>query len=247
MALHSARHGFSNPIHGIVLGRRRSSADDSHSSSSLEVVDVIPVCHEVPTKPIVDMALRLADAHLQLSNKEEGVGGGDKLQIVGWYTANSVASDSEELVPNVSACRIASSMAESSSNDGFVLLLLSVSHMVTLLDSKGNSSNNNTSICAVFERDGNTKTFTQKVDSSRITNASSTMGEVVSRALSAISNFSPEYGSMNGGDVAGGSSTEELVIYDYVDHVDGFKKREDLDEMDWIGNGAVNKFVSSRL
>ena len=67
MALHATKYGYSTPIHGIVLGKSSNSDDDG---SSLEVLDVVPVCHEVPTKPIVDMALRLTDAYLQQQQQE---------------------------------------------------------------------------------------------------------------------------------------------------------------------------------
>eukprot|EP00984_Skeletonema_dohrnii_P022259 scaffold11391_cov88-Skeletonema_dohrnii-CCMP3373.AAC.1 len=90
MALHSAKHGLSNPIHGIVIGKR--SGDDNNA---LEIVDAIPVCHEVPTKPIVDMALRFVDAHLQQQ-------GDDDLTIIGWYTSNASTLDDD--TPNLSAC-----------------------------------------------------------------------------------------------------------------------------------------------
>ena len=91
----------------------------------VEVLDVVPVCHEVPTKPIVDMALRLVDAHLSSGDGGEGGGeGGEKsrTRIGGWYTANACADangdddDDENSMPNPSACRIASSLAECSSS-----------------------------------------------------------------------------------------------------------------------------------
>ena len=146
MALHSIKHGFSNPIHGIVLGKAEGS--------SLNIVDAVPVCHEVPTKPIVDMSLRLTDAYLQ--QQKPGV------KIVGWYTANANASTNEDELPNGSACKIASSMAEccSDDNEQFVLLLISTSKLVDYSTTK-------TTICTVYEKDTR-RAFTQKVDDSRV-------------------------------------------------------------------------------
>jgi hypothetical protein len=60
MALHATKHGLSeNQVHGIVLGRTvNSGGGDGGTSVAVSVTDVVPVCHEAPTKPIVDMALR---------------------------------------------------------------------------------------------------------------------------------------------------------------------------------------------
>ena len=227
MALHSARHGFSNPIHGILLGQR--------SASLLEVADVLPVCHEVPTKPIVDMALRFADIYLQ--QKKES------LEIVGWYTANStVTSSFEEEIPNVSACRVVSSMAEQINNtEAIVLVLLSAMGVVSTLDEteKGASS---APLCTVFEKDVKTRTFTQKVDATRVSTNESSKGdasEVILRALKGMSKFSSEYDELSTG---GG-----LTIYDFVDHITDFEKRENLDVKNWIENKAVLEFVDDYL
>ncbi|KAL7521060.1 hypothetical protein ACHAWX_005751 [Stephanocyclus meneghinianus] len=227
MALHSARHGFSNPIHGILLGQR--------SASLLEVTDALPVCHEVPTKPIVDMALRFADIYLQ--QKKES------LEIVGWYTANStVTSSFEEEIPNVSACRVVSSMSEQMDNtEAIVLVLLSAMGVVSTLDEteKGASF---APLCTVFEKDVKTRTFTQKVDATRVLTNESSKGdasEVIVRALKGMSKFSSEYDELSTG---GG-----LTIYDFVDHITDFEKRENLDVKNWIENKAVLEFVDDYL
>eukprot|EP00581_Thalassiosira_minuscula_P028557 CAMPEP_0183751980 /NCGR_PEP_ID=MMETSP0739-20130205/2079_1 /TAXON_ID=385413 /ORGANISM="Thalassiosira miniscula, Strain CCMP1093" /LENGTH=215 /DNA_ID=CAMNT_0025988283 /DNA_START=64 /DNA_END=708 /DNA_ORIENTATION=+ len=207
MALHSAKHGFSNPIHGIALGKK-SNADDSQ----LEVVDVVPVCHEVPTKPIVDMALRLTDAYLQ-QKPLEGV------KIVGWYTANANAlssgSNNEEELPNAPACRICSSMAENSSDDNgtvedFLLLLVSTPRLVDCV--KGAADETPLPICTVFEKGNRSRTFTQKVDDSRLVTVDSK--EILSKAVQQI----VSEGGIRGGDAAGGGGSD-ITIYDFVDHL----------------------------
>lgn len=71
--LHLSRHPIT-VIHGILIG---SSNDDT---KEIDVVDVLPVCHSVPTKPMLDMVLRLSDA--------AAVG-----EIIGWYSANSRVGD----------------------------------------------------------------------------------------------------------------------------------------------------------
>jgi hypothetical protein len=193
MALHSARHGFS-PIHGILIGHR--------SANSIEVTDALPVCHEVPTRPLVNTSLRMADIYL--SDKKE--------EILGWYTANATGGDE----PNVPALRVVNSMADQSGDEMIVVLV---------------AAEQDGPLCTVFERAGG-KTFTQKVDASRIECKDAQVRDVVNRGIRGMSNFSSEYGGKG------------LVIYDYVDHVSSYEKREDLDSMNWIENTAVADFVA---
>ncbi|KAK1749130.1 MPN domain-containing protein [Skeletonema marinoi] len=199
MALHSAKHGLSNPIHGIVIGKR--SGDDNNV---LEIVDAIPVCHEVPTKPIVDMALRLVDAHLQQQ-------GGDDLTIIGWYTSNASTLDDD--TPNLSACRIASSMSDNCQDggDNFILVLVTTSGLLAAVSKDSDSS---LSLCRVFQKDTKTKTFSSEVNSSFVTQENDT-SYIISKALS-----------------------KEMPIYDFVDHISNYGS-EDWNNMDWIKNGAI--------
>ena len=227
MALHATKYSYSTPIHGIILGKRSEGSD-----SSLHIVDAVPVCHEVPTKPIVDMALRLVDAHLR-NEKEEG------LKIVGWYTANANTTSStnnnnnneqfveKEEVPNSSACRIISSIAQcynsseggdnGNESDDFVLLLISTSQLIE----------QTLPICSVFEKDNNksnNNTFTKKVDMERIDSVES------SSALS----YAMEQCLLNNDAKAG------VTVYDFVDHL------ENGGRGDWIENDMVNKIVMCR-
>ena len=189
MALHAARHGFSAPLHGIVLGKSTPGAE-----GGIEVVDAVPVCHEVPTKPVVDMALRLTEAHLQTQKGMEGV------RIVGWYTANARAASEE---PNAPACRIAASMAEGAGEE-FLLLVVSTKALVDCT----------LPICTVYEK-GSSRAFAHKVDSDRVSSTGpNNGGEILSKALQQLP--SSEYES----DVAGGGKKGSLAICDFVDHLE---------------------------
>lgn len=106
LALHSTRHPFST-IHGLLIGYR----DDG----GIEITDAIPVCHEVPTKPVVDMALRLVDIHLQQQQSADKQG-----EIMGWYTSNVSGGE----IPNVPALKIASVLEQQQS--GMILILVDV-------------------------------------------------------------------------------------------------------------------------
>ncbi|KAL7550534.1 hypothetical protein ACHAWF_013755 [Thalassiosira exigua] len=221
MALHSAKHGFSNPIHGIVVG---GSTDDG----GLEITDALPVCHEVPTKPLVDMALRLTEASLRLQSA--GAGGEKKegaRRIVGWYTAN--ANPAEDGLANISACRIAASIAEADADEEFVLLLISTRAMVE----------NTLPMCTVFEKD-KSRTFTQRVDKDRVITSDPDGGKCKD-IYNAVKVLSEAVGrrSMtdNESDAAGGGARDSVPIHDFVDHM------ANCGEGDWIKNGAVTKFV----
>ena len=226
MALHATKYGYSTPIHGIVLGKSSNSDDDG----SLDVLDVVPVCHEVPTKPIVDMALRLTDAYLQQQQQEQG------LKIIGWYTANSNNNNnSESELPNASACRIASSIAEidEDGGDNIVLLLVSTLKLVSSM-TKQSGTDNLPIICNIYEKSSH-RTFTQQVNEDRIISLDSLKGGggKISTAMEQC------LSSLGDADAAGGGGkSSDIALYDYVDHLN------DGGRGDWIVNDTVNKFFS---
>jgi hypothetical protein len=79
-------HATTNPttqIHGILVGT---------NSSNITITDAIPVCHTPPTKPILDMALRITQAFI--ADDDTG-----SSQIVGWYTANERSNDDKVSPP----------------------------------------------------------------------------------------------------------------------------------------------------
>ena len=222
MALHATKYGYSTPIHGIVLGK-------SNTDGSLEVVDVVPVCHEVPTKPIVDMALRLTDAYLQHQQQERG------LKIIGWYTANSNSNINSEELPNASACRIASSIAEidEDGGDNIVLLLVSTSKLVSSM-TKQTGTDNLPIICNIYEKSSH-RTFTQQVNEDRIISLDS-LKEGGGKISTAVGQCLSSLGDADA--AGGGGKSSGIAIYDYVDHLN------DGGRGDWIVNDTVNKFVS---
>ena len=255
MALHATKHGLSdNQVHGIVLGRTvNSGGGDGGTSVAVSVTDVVPVCHEAPTKPIVDMALRLVDAHLSQSRSPPSEGG---VRILGWYTANANANcdadagggDDETETPNPSACRIASSVAECGGNDdgddgdGFVLLLVSTSRLVNCVESLHRATTNEDDpkeprrrslpICTVFERSSRPGgAFAQRVDDGCVTTSTSDGGteDGCARALAEAVARQLGYDKDDGG-----------YVYDFVDHLEDYKSGED-----WIENGLVNSLFAT--
>jgi guanine deaminase len=99
MLLHAAVHS-TTVVHGILLGR--------FTSEKVIVTKALPVCHEVPTKPLVETALSLAVA-----------GGGDDQVVVGWYTSPERWNDTS---PGPAALRIAAGLATSNGEPVLIVL-----------------------------------------------------------------------------------------------------------------------------
>ena len=97
MLLHAAQNG-TTVVHGILIGR--------FSSDNVTITKAIPVCHETPTKPLVETALALAAA----STDDD---------IVGWYTAPEKLTD---YTPGPTALRIAANLA-TDKNDSVLLII----------------------------------------------------------------------------------------------------------------------------
>ena len=170
---------------------------------------------------MVNTALRLVDIYLSSDNddrKEDNV-------ILGWYTANKNGGDN---MPNVSALRTVNSMSEQCSEEegeeALILVLVSPERKEGPL-------------CTVFEKGNNGKTFTQKVDASRIEESedvSQQVRDLIVRGIKEMSNFSTDYGVKNG-----------LAIYDYVDHMSDYDgQSKQLDMRNWIENKDVADFVA---
>jgi hypothetical protein len=94
MMLHSARHG-TTAAHGILVG--------TFSADSIQVTSAVPVCHEAPTRPLVETALAF-------------VGDG----VVGWYAAPERLHDKH---PGAPALRIVASLGSSAENEPVLMVL----------------------------------------------------------------------------------------------------------------------------
>lgn len=96
MLLHAAKHGTKS-VHGVLVGTF-SAAD------TVKVISAVPVCHEAPTKPLIDTALALVD---------HGV-------VVGWYTAPERLEDER---PGAPALRIAASLGAAGGDEPVLIVL----------------------------------------------------------------------------------------------------------------------------
>lgn len=215
-------------VHGIVLGHRVKSTAGA-AAAAMVVTDVVPVCRETPTKPLVDMALRLVEAHLMVKEGEE-------TKIIGWYTCSSSSSsrrngggeeeeEEDASLPNASACRILSSMAESTSCDGveqqdFVLLSLSKSKLDNFImnykNSHRNGENDNVKssmklLCKAYQWETKSQTLARRNDLAII--AATNDNDDETKGQEQLTKF-------------------PTVVYDFVDHMN------DCDFVDskWIEN-----------
>ena len=119
MAGHAASHPTS-PIHGILIGSR--------NGDKVTVADAFPVCHENPTRPLVEMALAIVQSTLE--GNKDGHG------IVGWFTAPELLHETK---PGPVALRIVANLA-AAMDEGVkgepILLVMNNESIVELLANK---------------------------------------------------------------------------------------------------------------
>ena len=111
-------HGLTYPttsVHGILVGKKTSS-------TTVHVTDAYPVCHETPTRTVVDLAISLVASKVEEDGEE-------KKEIIGWYTAPEILEDS---APGPVALRIAANIASASASPT-VLVVLNNSGLVELV------------------------------------------------------------------------------------------------------------------
>ena len=120
MAAHAASYPTS-AVHGILVGTR--------NGGEVTIVDAFPVCHENPTKPLVETSLSLVQSSLE--------GNKDNLAIVGWFTAPEMLHDTK---PGPVALRIVANIAASMGETEPVLLVLNNQSIVKLFAAEGSAT-----------------------------------------------------------------------------------------------------------
>ena len=104
MAAHAASHP-TTAIHGVLIGNRNSN------TNKVDVTDAFPICHENPTKPLVETAFALVQSNLEGQQQKDN---DKKSCIVGWYTAPELLYETK---PGPVALRIVAGLAAASSGD----------------------------------------------------------------------------------------------------------------------------------
>jgi len=119
LVAHAASHPTTT-VHGVLIGNRKSN--------KVDVTDAFPICHENPTRPLVETALALVQSNLE---------GETNKYIVGWFTAPELLYETK---PGPVALRIVASLAASSRGNSSsgepVLLSLNNETIVNILAEK---------------------------------------------------------------------------------------------------------------
>lgn len=111
MTGHATCHPMS-AVHGVLIGTR--------TKNKVDIVDAFPICHETPTKTVVETALALVLSSL------DGIK--DK-NIVGWYTVPELLADKKA---GPVALRIAASLSSDDAAGEPVLLVVNNESIVDL-------------------------------------------------------------------------------------------------------------------
>mmetsp|Transcript_32494 Transcript_32494/g.90493 ORF Transcript_32494/g.90493 Transcript_32494/m.90493 type:complete len:204 (+) Transcript_32494:103-714(+) len=115
IAMHSLTYPTAQ-VHGILIG--------SLQGSTVKVVDALPVCHESPTKPLVESALAMSLSSLQ-----------DGSTIVGWYSVPELVGDGK---PGAAELRIAAGLEAVAKNPVLVTVSkIAVEKLATADDLSG--------------------------------------------------------------------------------------------------------------
>lgn len=118
MSMHALTHPTAE-VHGLLIGKS--------SGGKTQVTSAYPVCHESPTKPLVDIAITLTLSLLDESSASD--------VIVGWYAVPELAGDTK---PNPAALRIVSGLEEMSSNPVLVTVSkLAVANLASKINGGG--------------------------------------------------------------------------------------------------------------
>jgi len=234
MILHAIRHANSN-IHGILIGSIVDTAGTT-TGTTLEISNALPVFHSTPTKPLLEMALRLAESYCYSSSSDTNT----KQQIVGWYTGNERNNDT---TPNQAALKIMRSIASQWSLNSElldkgdemvepVLGFISFDGLSSLLSTtkEGNGDDDNAAVCGLHWYGSDSKHhWLESYPSSNIITPSSSsfsnMTELIQQAISAS--------------LDNRKGCQDVLVYDFEDHLEG----NDASQNDWIRNECVTKFV----
>lgn len=217
MMTHAARHSRTI-VNGILIGK--------FEADKVLISDIAPVCHSIPTKPLLDMALRLTEAYCVSDD-----GDSNQYEIVGWYTAPEKQVDNG---PGPVALKIIRSMAATvgggaSTNDSNkepVLVTITNSCLEKFYNSD-KTSNSDQMGFLVHGKDDETNHWTKQYEEGNIT-------------------MSKEASWKSSNDVAVEVSLNDgLEFYDFEDHVSG--GMENVKDRDWLRNGNIAKTVSKLL
>ena len=220
MLLHACQNPYTQ-VHGALLGSfgTRSSGG---GGPELTITDAIPVFHSSPTKPLLDMALQLIEAH---TNSNSGGGGG--VGVVGWYSANERLGDDDR--PGQAALRIVGGIAAGLEGMGGKAPPTHAEPVAVLVSNRGavdvlGGDSNGVADLKIFGRDRVNRQQWIKMYAQEHIKCSASSQKVVREVCS------------DDGELSAPPS-----IYDFEDHLDG--GAENLATRDWLTNLVVTNLV----
>uniref|UniRef100_A0A7S2N5A7 MPN domain-containing protein n=1 Tax=Helicotheca tamesis TaxID=374047 RepID=A0A7S2N5A7_9STRA len=227
MILHAACKA-TQQVHGILIGHFVGAAA-ANAAPTLVIEDVLPVCHEAPTKPIVDTSLRLAGSHCDSLSDS---------RVVGWYTANERLGGDER--PGQAALRIAASigarlLAEGAENPlpahaEPVLIMIGNSALAEILGAEnGCDASELPNALTVLGRDQR-KHWLRRFPAECV--VSDKDGKSFKTSIDAVRSA-----------VSSSSGLALVPLYDFVDHMEGGTNA--TGERDWLINPNVARMVQN--
>jgi hypothetical protein len=128
MVGHATSHSTTT-IHGILVG---TTTRTTTSKNRMTITDAYPICHETPTKVLVETSLSLVQSKLEESSNNHD--NRSSQNIVGWYTAPELGGDNAKPSPVV--LRIVASLAalkDDNTSQQPVLLVLNNDSLVKVI------------------------------------------------------------------------------------------------------------------
>mmetsp|Transcript_2320 Transcript_2320/g.3069 ORF Transcript_2320/g.3069 Transcript_2320/m.3069 type:complete len:274 (+) Transcript_2320:52-873(+) len=231
-------------VHGILIGRFAETDAGASAAPTLFIEDALPVCHEAPTKPIVDTSLRLAETYCD-SLSEEKSDDSNQCRVVGWYTANERLGGDENVRPGQAALRIAGSIGARLLSEAAdkplpahaepVLILIGNGALAELLGAEnGCDASALPNAVNVFGRDQRKHWLRRFPADCVISNDSIKEKKSFQSSIEAVRSA-----------VSSSTDLVKVPLYDFVDHMEGGTGA--TGERDWLINSNVKKMVQDSM
>ena len=243
--LHAATHPRSQ-VHGLLVGKFAAGKGGGGGGGGgggplLAVADAVPLFHSCPTKPLLDVALRLVDAHLGEGGKDSSSSSSSSPAIVGWYTANERdlaggggggGGGTDGDLPGPVALRVVGNLASAMEGDlprhaEPVAVLVRGGAMAELLAGGGGGGGaGGGRILSVLGRDDR-RHWVRPYPAGRVEMEGEGVAEGAVR----------EACLGGGGGGGGGGGPAAALLHDFEDHLAG--GREGMGDTDWLSNPAA--------
>jgi len=219
MVLHAIRNPTSQ-VHGILVGVFREGP-------TLTITDVVPLFHSAPTKPILDIALRLAETSINVSKSSlSGVS-----RVVGLYTANERLGDDEQ--PGQASLRIMGNISKRFGASPETTLPVHAEPIIILIQNMGLASmigegESSQNVIKMFGRD-NCKHWIRSIKEEYFTVSNEEGNNIdLLKCIEIVR-------------AACAQDEAKLPMFDFENHMD--YGADSVRKTDWLNNAAVVEFI----